>query len=93
MATFKFHLHRDQWYYQKRPGFDASKPVDIHALEEVFGVVGSRELIVILPAANKDEEYRVRINNGFIKQVHLAIKEEQGTDLQEIREFVAREMK
>lgn len=93
MATFKFYRYRDKWFYKKRPGFEVGKPVDTTALDTVLGVTGTRDVIVILPGPSKDAEYRVRINNGFIQHAHLAVKEESGEDLQDITEFVVREMK
>lgn len=93
MATYKFYKHKEQWFYKKRPGFEAGKLVDAHALDTVLGVTGTREVIVILPGPSKDEEYHARINNGFIVSAHLAIKEESGTGLTELTEFFAREMK
>lgn len=93
MATFKFYKVKGDWYFKKRPGFEDGRKVDLQIIEEVFGVVGSRHVEVTLPEPGITENYRVTINNGFMIDVHLAIKGENGYDLEPVNEFVTREMK
>lgn len=90
MATCKFYLHKGQWFYKRRPGFEAGKPVDTFALDQVLGVTGSREVIVKLPSSHEPRKYNVHIVNGFILGAEL--ESEQGP-AEIVTEFVVRELR
>lgn len=89
MATCKFYLHKGQWFYKRRPGFEAGKPVDTFALDKILGVTGAREVLVMLPSDHKDRKYSVHIDNGFIMGAGLESK--QGP-AEIVTEFVVREL-
>lgn len=92
MTIFKFYRHKNKWFYKERPGFLDGKEVDAFALDKVLGVTGVYKVVVHLPK-EKENEYRITINNGFIEDAHAAIKGEHGYDLEEITEFFVRGVK
>lgn len=89
MATCKFYLHKGQWFYKRRPGFDAGKPVDAFALDKILGVTGAREVVVMLPSSHTGRKYGVHIDNGFILAAEL--ESEKGA-AEIVTEFVVREL-
>jgi|AGFS01.1.fsa_nt_gi hypothetical protein len=66
---YRFHKHREEWRYAHKT-WNASKPVDIFALERILGVVGGPKVIVVRKQPGSGQEYHITVENGFITEVN-----------------------
>lgn len=97
---YRFHKHREEWRYAHKT-WNASKPVDIFALERILGVVGGPKVIVVREQPGSGQEYHITVKNGFITDVEavhtVSMQHEEGRVLETghrtaVLEFLATEI-
>lgn len=65
---YRFFKHKDQWRYAEKT-WHSSKPVDTFALENILGVLGGPEVIVVREQPGSGQTYHITVKNGFITEV------------------------
>jgi len=92
---YRFHKHREEWRYAHKT-WNASKPVDIFALERILGVVGGPKVIVVREQPGSGQEYHITVKNGFITEVEALVEdptvEERPPIKTPVLEFLATEI-
>ena len=93
---YRFHKYRDEWRYSHKT-WNASKPVDIFALEHILGVLGGPEVIVVREQPGSGQVYHINIKNGFIDKVEAVDETFDDEGLREgvmvpVQEFLATEI-
>ena len=97
---YRFFKYKDEWRYAEKT-WQTSKPVDTFALENILGVLGGPEVIVVREQPGSKQTYHITVKNGFITKVESVTTVtlelapmcvHQTTNRHEVLEFLATEI-